>query len=256
MDRLEGRVALVTGCGSAEGIGFAIARALVGAGARVAVTATTARIHDRRAELGADIAGIADLTDAGQVARLFAEVEAALGPVAVLVNNAGMVQTGRSLRRSGVEGLSDATWAAHLAMNVTTAFHCIRAALPGMMAAGWGRIVNISSITGPVTAISGSSGYATAKAAITGLTRATALEQAQHGITCNAILPGWITTASSSAKEVRAGRATPTRRSGTPDEVAACALFLASPGASYVNGAMLVVDGGNSLVEVKGAGAF
>jgi 3-oxoacyl-[acyl-carrier protein] reductase len=256
MTGLEGRVALVTGCGSAEGIGFAIARGLVAAGAKVAVTATSARIHDRRAELGAAFAAIADLTDADQAARLFAEVRAELGPVEVLVNNAGMVQTGRALRRSGVDGLSDATWAAHLAMNVGTTFHCIREALPAMQAAGWGRIVNISSITGPVTSISGSSGYATAKAAITGLTRATALENARHGITCNAVLPGWITTGSSSAKEVRAGRASPTGRSGTPDEVAACALFLASAGASYVNGAMLVVDGANTLIEMKGAGGF
>ncbi|MGQ0563787.1 MAG: SDR family NAD(P)-dependent oxidoreductase [Gemmobacter sp.] len=256
MNGLEGRVALVTGCGSAEGIGFAIARALVAAGCRVAITATTARIHDRRDELGAAFAGTADLTDPAQVARLFAEVRAALGPVEVLVNNAGMVQTGRSIRRSGVDGLTDAGFAAHLAMNVGTAFHGIRAALPDMRDACWGRIVNISSITGPITAISGSSGYATAKAAVTGLTRATALENAAFGITCNAVLPGWITTGSSSPKEVRAGRASPTRRSGTPDEVAACALFLASEGASYVNGAMLVVDGANSLVEIKGAGAF
>jgi len=253
---MNGRVALVTGCGSEGGIGFAIARALVAAGARVAVTATTARIHDRRAELGAAFAEVADLTDAAQVARLFAEVRAALGPVEVLVNNAGMVQTGRNLRRLGVEGLSNDAFAAHLAMNVTTTFHCIRETLPDMRAASWGRIVNISSITGPITAISGSSGYATAKAAVTGLTRATALENAQYGITCNAVLPGWITTGSSSAKEVRAGRASPTRRSGTPDEVAACALFLASAGASYVNGAMLVVDGANTLIEIKGAGAF
>lgn len=256
MTGLEGRIALVTGCGSDGGIGFAIARALAVAGARVAITATTARVHDRCRELGAAFAGIADLTDAGQVARLFGEVHAALGPVEVLVNNAGMVQTGRSIRRSGVEGLSDAGFAAHLAMNVGTTFHCIRQALPAMQAARWGRIVNISSITGPITAISGSSGYATAKAAVTGLTRATALENAQHGITCNAILPGWITTASSSPKEIRAGKASPSRRSGTPDEVAACALFLASSGASYVNGAMLVVDGANSLIEIKGAGAF
>jgi len=256
MTGLNGRVALVTGCGSEGGIGFAIARALVAAGARVAVTATTARIHDRRAELGAAFAEVADLTDAAQVARLFAEVRAALGPVEVLVNNAGMVQTGRNLRRLGVEGLSNDAFAAHLAMNVTTTFYCIRETLPDMRAASWGRIINISSITGPITAISGSSGYATAKAAVTGLTRATALENAQYGITCNAVLPGWITTGSSSAKEVRAGRASPTRRSGTPDEVAACALFLASAGASYVNGAMLVVDGANTLIEIKGAGAF
>jgi 3-oxoacyl-[acyl-carrier protein] reductase len=100
--------------------------------------------------------------------------------------------------------------------------------------------------------IEGSGGYMAGKAALTGLTRATALENARHGITCNAVLPGWIATESSSAREAKAGRASPTGRSGTPDEVAACVVFLATVRAGYVNGAMLVVDGGNSLIEMKG----
>lgn len=251
MFSVKGRLALVTGCGSAGGIGFAIARALVAAGARVAVTSTTARIHDRQAELGAAFAGVADLTDGGQVAGLFAEVTAALGPVEILVNNAGMVQTGKPVRRAQVAGLTDAAWAQHLALNVTTAFHCIRAALPAMVAAGHGRIVNMASVTGPVVTIDGSAGYATGKAALTGLTRSVALEYARHGITCNAVLPGWIATESSSAREIRAGKASPAARPGTPDEVAACALFLCSDQAGYVNGAMLVVDGANTLMEMK-----
>lgn len=252
MAGVSGRIALVTGCGSPGGIGFAIARALVSAGARVAITATTDRIFDRAAELGV-FAAKADLTDPAAVTRLFSEVTAALGPVEVLVNNAGMVQTGKRAKRSQVGGITDAIWQHHLALNVTTAFHCIRAALPAMQAAGYGRIVNMASVTGPMVTIDGSAGYATAKAAMTGLTRATALEYAQDGITCNAVLPGWIATESSSPKEIRAGRASPTKRSGSPDEVAACALFLASSEASYVNGAMLVVDGGNTLTEMKGA---
>jgi 3-oxoacyl-[acyl-carrier protein] reductase len=248
---VKGRVALVTGCGSAGGIGFAIARALVTGGARVAITSTTARIHERKAELGAAFAGVADLTDVEAVAGLFAQVTQALGPVEILVNNAGMVQTGKPVRRAQVAGLTDAAWAQHLALNVTTAFHCIRAALPAMQAAGHGRIVNMASVTGPVVTIDGSAGYATGKAALTGLTRATALEYARHGITCNAVLPGWIATESSSAREVRAGKASPAARPGTPDEVAACALFLCSDQAGYVNGAMLVVDGANTLMEMK-----
>jgi 3-oxoacyl-[acyl-carrier protein] reductase len=251
MFSVTGRVALVTGCGSAGGIGFAIARALIAGGARVAITSTTARIHDRQAELGAAFAGLADLTDAAQVTSLFAQVTQALAPVEILVNNAGMVQTGKPIRRAKVGGLTDAAWAQHLGLNVTTAFHCIRAALPAMQAAGYGRIVNMASVTGPVVTIDGSAGYATGKAALTGLTRATALEYARHGITCNAVLPGWIATESSSAREIRAGKASPAARPGTPDEVAACALFLCSDQAAYVNGAMLVVDGANTLMEMK-----
>lgn len=250
MFRMDGRVALVTGCGSAGGIGFACARALQAAGATVAITATSERIFERAKELGV-FAAKADLTQANDVRRLFDEVEAALGPVAILVNNAGMVQTGKSAKRAKVGGLTDAGWQHHLALNMTTVFNCTRAALPAMQAAGYGRIVNMASVTGPVVTIDGSAGYAAAKAGVTGLTRATAVEYAASGITCNAVLPGWITTESSSAKEVRAGRACPTGRSGTPDEVAACVMFLASEGASYVNGAMLVVDGANTLMEMK-----
>jgi 3-oxoacyl-[acyl-carrier protein] reductase len=139
-----------------------------------------------------------------------------------------------------------------MALNINTTFHCCRAALPAMQAAGFGRIVNIASVTGPMVAIDGSSAYGTAKAAITGMTRSIALEYGRAGITCNAILPGWIATASSSPKELRAGRATPAGRPGTPAEIAACAVFLASEEASYVTGAMLAVDGGNTLQEIKG----
>lgn len=249
------RVALVTGTGSSAGIGFAIARALQKAGAKLCVTATTDRVFDRGADLGC-LGLKADLTDPDQVEGLFASIAAELGPVAVLVNNAGMAQTGKSVTDAKLGGLSDAEWAHHMALNIGVTFHCIRAALPAMQAAGYGRIVNIGSVTGPMVTIEGSSGYATAKAAIGGMTRSVALEYGRDGITCNAVLLGWIQTDSSSAKEIRAGRASPVGRPGTPEEVAACAVFLASQGASYVNGAMLVVDGGNTLVEMKGADGF
>lgn len=251
MAGVTGRVALVTGAGSAGGIGYAIARALRDAGARVCITATGARVHDRGRELGV-MSHVADLTVPAQVARLFAAVEAQLGPVEVLVNNAGMVQTGKDVDRAQLAGWSDAAWAHHMALNINTTFHCCRAALPGMAARGFGRIVNISSVTGPVVTIDGSSAYATAKAAVTGMTRSIALEYGGQGITCNAVLPGWIQTESSSEGEILAGTRTPAGRPGTPAEVAACALFLASEEASYVTGAMLVVDGGNTLQEMKG----
>jgi 3-oxoacyl-[acyl-carrier protein] reductase len=251
MTTVAGRVALVTGAGSAGGIGFATAKALVAAGAKVAVTATTDRIHARGGELDC-LSHVADLTDPDQVARLFRAVEDTLGPVDILVNNAGMAQSGREVGRAQLAGWTDAAWAHHMALNINTTFHCCRAALPGMAARGHGRIVNISSVTGPVVTIDGSSAYATAKAAITGMTRSIALEYGGRGVTCNAVLPGWIQTESSSDDEIAAGKRTPAGRPGTPDEVAACALFLASDEASYVTGAMLVVDGGNTLQEMKG----
>jgi 3-oxoacyl-[acyl-carrier protein] reductase len=252
MSGVMGRVALVTGAGAPGGIGFAIAKALVEGGAKVCVTATTDRIHARAAELDA-MGHIADLTDPAQVAGLFAAVEAALGPVEILVNNAGMVQTGKRMKRGHLADQTDAAWAHHMALNIGTTFHCCRASLPGMAARGFGRIVNISSVTGPVVTFDGSSAYATAKAGITGMTRSIALEYGGKGVTCNAVLPGWIATESSSPMEIRAGRKTPVGRAGTPEEVAACVRFLASDESSYVTGAMLVVDGGNTLQEMKGA---
>lgn len=243
-------MALVTGAGAPGGIGFAIARGLVAGGARVAVTATSARIHDRGRALGC-ASFIADLTDPDQVAGLLQAVEAALGPVEILVNNAGMVQTGKAVEDTPVAGISDADWAHHMALNLNTTFHCCRAALPGMAARGFGRIVNIASVTGPMVTFSGAAGYSTAKAAVAGLTRSIALEYGARGVTCNAVLPGWIATEGQTPEEARAGLATPLGRSGTPEEVAACALFLASDEAAYVTGAMLVVDGGNTLQDMK-----
>ncbi len=250
MTGVIGRVAVVTGAGSAGGIGFAIARNLVAGGARVCITATTARIHDRAADLGC-MSHIADLTDPDQVAALIAAVEAQLGPVEILINNAGMVQSGKAADESLVADISDAEWAHHMALNLNTAFHCCRAVLPGMAARGHGRIVNMASVTGPMVTFAGTAGYSTAKAGMVGLTRSIALEYGARGITCNAVLPGWIASESQTELEAKAGLSTPLGRSGTPDEVAACAVFLSTDEASYVTGSMLVVDGGNTVQDMK-----
>jgi 3-oxoacyl-[acyl-carrier protein] reductase len=249
------RIALVTGAGSAEGIGFATAKALAAGGARVTLTSTTKRIFERLETLGEGHAAFtADLTIAEDVNELIRAVNAKFGRIDIVVNNAGMVQQGIEFKSSRIEKITDEDWQRHLALNVTTAFNVIRAVLPLMQKREFGRIVNVSSVTGPLVVNPRSAGYSSAKAAMTGLTRTTAIENASRNITCNAVLPGWIATASSSAEEILAGKATPTKRPGSASEVAAACLFLASEEASYINGAMLVVDGGNSIVEYKGAG--
>lgn len=194
-----------------------------------------------------------DLSDAGVAERLVQEVVAEYGRLDILVNNAGMCQTGTSSTDGTLVSQPIADFERKVQITLSTAVNTTRAALPQMRRNRYGRVVNMSSVTGPLVSAPGSVAYSVAKGGMDGLTRAVSVEEARYGITINSVQPGWIHTGSSDEDELIAGGFTPVGRPAKPHEVAAAVAFFASSASSYVTGTTLVVDGGNTVQEHHGA---
>lgn len=242
---LTGRRALVTG--ASGGIGEAIAAALHARGAVVAVSGTRREKLEALAEgLGERVHVLpANLADRAEVAALFPAADAAMGQVDILVNNAGITRDNLFMR------MKDEEWDAVLEVNLTAGFHLARAALRGMMRRRHGRIIAITSVVG-VTGNAGQGNYAAAKAGMIGMTKALAKEVASRNITVNTVAPGFIATAMTDVLDEKQREsilsAVPAGRLGTPDDVAAACVYLASDEAAYVTGQTLHVNGGMAMV--------
>jgi len=242
---LTGKTALVTG--ASGGIGGAIAQALHAAGASLALSGTrTAPLQALAADLGSRAQVLTcDLSDPASVEALPKAAAAAMGSVDILVNNAGITRDNLFMR------MSDEEWQSVIDMNLTSTFRLCRGVLRGMMKARWGRIVNISSVVG-ATGNPGQGNYAASKAGMVGMSKSLAAEVASRNITVNCVAPGFITTAMTDKltddQKSRILTAVPAGRMGEAAEIAAAVLYLASPEAGYVTGAVLHVNGGMAMI--------
>ena len=242
---LSGKAALVTG--ASGGIGGAIAKTLHGAGATVMLHGTRKDALDALAtSLGDRVFVVAsDLGDAGACEALIKSAEETMGHLDILINNAGLTRDMLAMR------LKDEDWQKVIDIDLTAGFRLSRGALRGMLKRRWGRIVSITSIVG-ATGNPGQANYAAAKAGTVGMSKALAAEVGQRGITVNCVAPGFIATAMTDVltqeQKDRIAQAIPLGRVGTPDEVAAGVLFLASDEARYVTGATLHINGGMAMI--------
>ncbi len=242
---LTGKTALVTG--ATGGIGAAIAQALHGAGASVAISGTrVGLLEEMKSALGEGVYVLpCNLSDAAQVEKLVPAAEAAMGGLDILVNNAGITRDGLAMR------MKDEDWASVLDVNLTASFRLCRSAMRGMMRKRWGRIVNITSIVG-VTGNPGQANYVASKAGIIGLSKSLAQELASRNITVNCVAPGFIATPMTDVLNDKQKEAiltkVPAGKLGTPEDIAAATLYLASNEAAYVTGQTIHVNGGMAMI--------
>jgi 3-oxoacyl-[acyl-carrier protein] reductase len=250
------QVCLVTGAGSETGIGYCTAKILAGLEGRIALISTTERIHQRAEDLralGAEAKSyVSDLMDRTEVERVIRQISEDFGSIDVLINNAGMVQVGSSEDFAEFADVTYESWDDSINRNLTLCFNVTKNVLPFMITKRYGRIVNVSSVTGPVVSNPGEAAYSAAKAAVIGMSRSLAIEVAKDNIMVNNVLPGWIATASQTESEAAGGLNTPAGRGGSAEEVANMIVFLASREASYITGQSFIVDGGNTIQEYKG----
>lgn len=245
---LAGRIAVVTG--SSRGIGRATALRLASMGADVAINYRSDEAGARETEAAVKALGVraiivqADVSQEADVTRMFQQIDAELGPTAILVNNAGFTRD-KLILQMKVEDFDSI-----LATNLRSAFLCTRAAIRTMLRARWGRIVNVSSISGLLGQV-GQANYAASKAGLIALTKSTARELGSRNITANAVAPGFIPTELTSTVSEDFHKyyldQTPLKRFGTAEEVAATIGFLCSPEAGYITGQTIAVDGGISM---------
>lgn len=259
MGRLEHKIAMVTG--AAMGNGRGIAEVMLGEGATVILTDINAQVFQTAHELGEKAIGYQmDVTDQNQIRKVVDECEQTYGRVDILVNNAGIAKFAR------FTDITDELRDLHFNINVFGPWNCTKAVLPIMLKHHYGRVVTMSSVTGPYVADPGEIAYATSKAALIGFTKALAIETAQDNITVNAICPGYILTpmVKKSAKEsnpecpqavidqIAAG--IPMKRLGSTKNIGDLVTFLASDDAEYLTGQAIIIDGGNGIPETNAMG--
>jgi NAD(P)-dependent dehydrogenase (short-subunit alcohol dehydrogenase family) len=259
MTRLTGKVAIVTG--SAQGIGEGIARGMAKEDATVNLWDIKELVHETAEDIkrsgGKATSYVVDVADKDQVNEVLRGILDEFGKIDILVNNAAIA------RFASFVDMADSIRDEVINVNFNGMWNCTKSVIPEMIKRKYGKIVNISSVTGPRVATAGLTAYSASKGAISALTRTIALEVAEYGITVNAILPGWIDTPLTKPMaddlkmdqqefEIWLGKSVPMKRMGKTSELGYLAVFLASDESNYITGQEIIIDGGNTIQEVKG----